>query len=553
MSLPPEQINIKRRREEEPVDTLYIQSELHQTKRRFTDFVFQRVQIRSGDGNKGSLSPSPAQRDLRSPRSVSSAFPGSSHSRTAASGDTGVPLVRATSPGAEFREAKRLAAVRREKEEQLKRALHSSPSSTKSAGPGRSAGDGDTEPAATTATSSGRSSPAPSASPGMRRFQISRSKSLLRGTAAGAGVQKRKGDGAIAVLVEKLRRKPHSRQASMVADAAVRAEDVRGSSDVAATKTTDSRDSSMLHEDAPTAARPRKRPVVNKAERQWREERKTAIDAAKRNINQVLEKEAQTQHQSNWDDESERLAREFEQIALEMEGAMEEDTEDVMPAPTSTQGRSAPVMPKPPLRYLPRTPNKLRAGKSAELPQGGEEPVKAPVAATAEEVEHEEDSDGEYVYDTYIRKPLPEGGIGDGDIRDKGGDLLTNPLADWQQNQDAWFRQKGIDTTRADVGVIIITQEDEEYWEHFVEEDDDEDRWDSEDGDSNAENNPANEYPDEDLSWDDEDDDPMAIYHKYRHHAVSDDEEFDMNDSASERAFGYSGHRSHVESDDESW
>lgn len=68
-----------------------------------------------------------------------------------------------------------------------------------------------------------------------------------------------------------------------------------------------------------------------------------------------------------------------------------------------------------------------------------------------------------------------------------------------------------------------------------------------------AENNPANEYPDEDLSWDDEDDDPMAIYHKYRHHAVSDDEEFDLNDSASERAFGYAGRRSHVESDDESW
>ena len=52
---------------------------------------------------------------------------------------------------------------------------------------------------------------------------------------------------------------------------------------------------------------------------------------------------------------------------------------------------------------------------------------------------------------------------------------------------------------------------------------------------------------------DDEDDDPMAIYHRYRHHAVSDDEEFDLNDSASERAFGYAGRRSHVESDDESW
>lgn len=396
-------------------------------------------------------------------------------------------MVRATSPGAEFREAKRLAALRKEKEEQLKRALHSSPTSTKTAGPDPSAEDDDSAPTAATATSSGRGSPASSPSPGMRRFQISRTRSLLRGT-AGAGVQKRKGDGAVAVLVEKLRRKPHSRQASMVADAAVRAEDIRGSSDAAPTTTTDSRDSSESRENAP-AARPRKRPVVNKAERQWREERKTAIDAAKRNINQALEKEAQTQHQSNWDDESERLAREFEQIALEMEGAMEEDTEDVMSAPSSTPARSAPVMPKPPLKYPPRTPNKLRAGRSAESTQGGEEPVKTPAAATGappalrsgEEGEHEEDSEGEYVYDTYIRKPLPEVG---GDRA--GGGSLTNPLVDWQRDQDAWFRQKGIDTTRADVGVIVITQEDEQYWEHFVEDDDDEDRWDSEDGDSNG-------------------------------------------------------------------
>lgn len=49
-----------------------------------------------------------------------------------------------------------------------------------------------------------------------------------------------------------------------------------------------------------------------------------------------------------------------------------------------------------------------------------------------------------------------------------------------------------------------------------------------------AENNPANDYPDEELSWDDEDDDPSAVYGKYRHHGVSDDEEFDFDDSASE-------------------
>lgn len=54
-----------------------------------------------------------------------------------------------------------------------------------------------------------------------------------------------------------------------------------------------------------------------------------------------------------------------------------------------------------------------------------------------------------------------------------------------------------------------------------------------------AENNPANEYPDEELSFSDEDDDPTAIYRKYRHRATSDDEEFDIDDSGSEGAARY--------------
>ena len=69
-----------------------------------------------------------------------------------------------------------------------------------------------------------------------------------------------------------------------------------------------------------------------------------------------------------------------------------------------------------------------------------------------------------------------------------------------------------------------------------------------------AENNPANDYPDEELSWDDEEDDPTAVYNKYRTQARSDDEEFDFDDSASEgRQRGGFGFRSHVESDEESW
>ena len=54
---------------------------------------------------------------------------------------------------------------------------------------------------------------------------------------------------------------------------------------------------------------------------------------------------------------------------------------------------------------------------------------------------------------------------------------------------------------------------------------------------ASAEDNPANEYPDEDLDFDDEFDDTNAAYHRYRQNA-SDDEEFDMDDDENEYGYG---------------
>ncbi|KAL5048497.1 hypothetical protein BDW71DRAFT_22949 [Aspergillus fruticulosus] len=507
MSLPPEQISIKRRREEEPVDTLYIQSELHQTKRRFTDFVFQRVTVNAENAHEtgfAHLSHIGPQRVIRTPRSVSSLHQPKS---TNTVGEAVVPVVRATSPGAELREQKRIAAARKQAEDKLKNALHCSPDSPK--------------PEAEVATTvSQKSDAAPTSAglvsstsnergiPSVRRFQISRSGTPvipLRST--GGGVQKRRVDGAVAVLVEKLRREPNSRRASLVADAAARADAAKP----------------MTQEVPPS--RPRKRPVVNQAEKKWRAERQGAISAAKNHISQVLEKEAQA-HQSNWEEESDRLARQFEQIALELDGEMhaEPTGSNQYAAPPATR----PAVPKPPLKYQPRVPNKHRAAPLA--PETGKVNPHA---------EHEDggESDEDYVYDTYIRHPLPEKG-------------LIDPIVGIDLDQEAWLRHHGIDSSRQDVGVIVITPEDEVYWEDFAEDEDDEDKWDSEDGDSNAENNPANDYPDEELSWDDEEDDAAALYRKYRH--GSDDKEFDWDGSGSEGGadgFGNRYGRSHVASD----
>lgn len=371
----------------------------------------------------------------------------------------GVPMVRATSPGAEFREERRLTAARKEKEEKIKKALHSSataPVPAPTAGPGSApvpakAGSGSSVPASR--SESGRASPASAVSSSekvgktgvstsVRRFQISRSVDLRRSVEG--GIQKRKGapGDAVAVLVEKLRGKSHSRKASMVVDHLSQAGDGAKAAAAAAVE---------------EPARPRKRPVVNQAEKKWREERKNAISAAKQNISHVMDK---------GEDESERLAQQFEQIALELDGdgdSVVRDTEmSATPAPKTYS-----TQPKPPLKYQPRTPTKPRPAETRTPSKPHTE------HKTGEAVETDSDSDEDYVYDVYIRRPLPEAG------------LFSNPLADLETDQDAWFRQNGIDTTRQDIGVIVITQEDEGYWENFVESDDDEE-WDDEDADSNG-------------------------------------------------------------------
>lgn len=52
-----------------------------------------------------------------------------------------------------------------------------------------------------------------------------------------------------------------------------------------------------------------------------------------------------------------------------------------------------------------------------------------------------------------------------------------------------------------------------------------------------AENNPANDYPEEELSSGDEYDDPTAVYSRYRHRAASDEEEFGIDQYDSEGDF----------------
>ncbi|KAJ5651045.1 uncharacterized protein N7484_004768 [Penicillium longicatenatum] len=544
MALPPEQINIKRRREEEPVETLYIQSDLHHAKRRFTDYVFHRVTLNSSGApveSGASTPPHPAaQRLLRSPRSVSSLqIPPHRTAAARTNSSNGIPTVRATSPGAEIREAQRAAAARKEAEEKRKRAIHGPPT-PQSVSPvplgsvlASERGSIGQEPVSVSVP------PSPRHAHSVRRFQISRPSASTPGSRPGsrAGIQKRRADGAlpgIAVLVEQLQRKPHSRQASMIADLVHQASESQESIKI----------KTPAEEIAPQA-KPRKRPVVNQAEKKWREERQAAISAAKDHLSETLEKSARAK-QSTWDEESERLAKEFEQVALDIERDMDVEPRNFNDnfAPPSPQPR-VPFKPPQPLKHQPRPPKQSRIVPSQASLAGDE--MKTDVVPIVS------DDDDDYVYDVYIRRPLEE------------SDRLANPLTEIESEQQLKALNSG-------VGVIVITEEDEQYWENFIE--DDEEEWDSEDADSNgrlislrcfqntslimsfsrtAENNPANEYPEEELSSSDEEDDPTAIYRKYRNRAASDDEEFGFDYSGSEGGrFGQWRSGGQMYSDDES-
>ena len=393
-----------------------------------------------------------------------------------------MPLVRATSPGAEIREEKRLAALRREKEDKIRRAVYfsQSPPGAESSAPSRNENASSAAAAAAAAAAageSGRSSPASissSGKPPIRRFQISRSSTntpvnLHRGF--DSGIQKRKGVGAgaggsdgVAVLVEKLRRKPHSRQASMAVDSALQSAGVPAAAAAAATAAAASS----------AESRPRKRPVVNQAERKWREERKNAISTAKKNINDVMDKGAQAQNKGNWDDESDQLAGEFERIALELDDDGNQMDETKTPAESTgpAQGTGATLSnpPKPSLKYQPRTSNKPRSTE------------RQPAATTQRDDrggDTETESDGDYVYDVYIRRPLPQPESQSQTrqpLPQTQAAKLENPLTDLEKQN----------ALGPNVGVIVITQEDESYWDNFIEDDDDDEAWDSEDADSNG-------------------------------------------------------------------
>jgi hypothetical protein len=154
----------------------------------------------------------------------------------------------------------------------------------------------------------------------------------------------------------------------------------------------------------------------------------------------------------------------------------------------------------------------LEIGEEDSLAKSNKNKLATSERRTPEIIDADMEMDDIYVYETYLRVPRNE--------------LSGN-----------------YDGKTDSIGMLVIEEQDEELWQTFAEDEEDSE-WDEEDGDSNgmsiasietrpltftAEDNPRNDYPEDEVSSDDEH--GHGAYN-YRHGA-SDEEEYDLEDPPS--------------------
>jgi hypothetical protein len=160
---------------------------------------------------------------------------------------------------------------------------------------------------------------------------------------------------------------------------------------------------------------------------------------------------------------SDAVIRQFERFSEEVE-------KDEVPKRTPRQAPATVVSPSP-SKFTPKAPRLRYKDRHPEE-----------AAALARKDPHAMDVDSEgYVYDTYVAE-------------------VIMPDADGK-----------LEEPQGNIGYIVLTEEDEEWW---YEDDGTDKEFDTDDEDSNAEEYYANDYPEDELSSDDEfDRDPYRHYH----------------------------------------
>ncbi|KAI9832663.1 MAG: hypothetical protein M1819_004248 [Sarea resinae] len=480
MSRHPEKVRIKRKKDEEPVDSLYVQTEHQQKKRRFTDFVFRRIQE---DEDDVSFASSIHSQSPKSPRNIKRAV--SNQVRT------GIPAIRTTLPGEELEENNGRAHA-------TDRKGTASPSLTVESipGPDRSM---NASPALSTASSGFRST----TSTGQpRRFHLHKSASaiFLRGQAGSAQKRKRGQKSEVAVLVEKDRqlRTPTSTLSllglpSRNPPSEDKVDMSRKSPVVdSSQKGTEADTVVQVSDDKPITTPARKRPLASAAEKRWREENWKATTPSKTDQRKFPET-GQTidSDPKHWDTNSLLLAEQLNQIVLdEFGGASKErscEANEPVPLPPTRKAQSK-------LRVQPKVPiQRYRDRHPAPIPKNATpDPDKMETT--------DDESETEYVYDTYVRH-----------AENSSMDIDAPELADDK------------------VGLLVITEEEHPVWEAFASDDEEEEEdYNSDEDDENAENYYGADYPEDEVASDDEQGEGAYHYRK----AASDDEEFDQDTGA---------------------
>ncbi|RMD42210.1 hypothetical protein DV735_g2908, partial [Chaetothyriales sp. CBS 134920] len=379
MAVPPERISLKRRRSHEAVDLLRFDHE-KPGKRRHTGFLFRRLESH--------VVVSDAHRPSQPPRL------------------DGIPSVRATAPGDEINDLKKLRSAR-----QAQIDASSGVTVTVNA----SVGSVTSSPAAESACVS--TNPAVVSHPQPRRFHLV---SNLRGVVPNVDPSGlfHPGDRKhhhslrppLATFVEQL---PQSQARASSSTEKIRDEGVQG----------------MKLQGQPSASpgsahtgQPRNPPSPPS--------NLSSAGPPKQPRSPAKIGHSMYDHPDTWDLESDQLAEELAAFAMELE-----------PVPGQDDAST-------------------RISRDAEV-----KPVAAPDRMVL---------DDELVYDTYIRVTYE--------------DMDLDPA-----------------TVESSVnfGILVVDEEVEDLWEEYLNEGaEDEDEWDSED--SNAEENPANDYPDEEVDSDDE-------------------------------------------------
>ncbi|KAI9702598.1 MAG: hypothetical protein M1836_001078 [Candelina mexicana] len=460
---PPQQVRIKRKKDEEPVDSLYVQTEQLHKRRRFTDFIFRRVrdeQTVSGEGNGGQLPLPPSTNGKRKILRAVSTQP-----------RTEVPTIQTTLPGDELRDGMNgFGRIKASRNQEGGSAI----TNRTTAEPTDFNGFPNDSPA-TTATAGQVSS---FSSP--RRFHLTRSTTALSPQGP-TGIEKRKtgGKSDIAVFVERVSRLKESRS---LLDLLVTT--AHGHNDEFISEPKDCAPASD-QDIVPS----QKRPNASATERQWRAEQWSQAKSVVASATPPGKTGASIDTDSSlWDYTSLQLAEQLQEVARQ-ESSIQTSSQVSPKKVATTKLKTRPKVPA--LRYAERHPEKSYASKTAD-------PM---------DLSSDTGDENDFVYDTYIRQP---------------GKPLIDGADAYMENADPE------DVFQGNVGLLVITDQDQEEWEAFADNDDSEKDWNSEEEDENAEDYYGNDYPEDEVESDDEFGQGAYNYRR----GGSDDEEYDNEDAA---------------------